>query len=89
LWSDWRDRSKRRDYGWFRQTEEKIIVNNKNPRRSGECCVRYADETVSDDALHEQLVAGVDVYDYDMQAKAELIKNGVPKEVMDRLIPKQ
>jgi hypothetical protein len=64
-------------------------VNSKNPRRSGEGCIRYPDGSVSADALHEQLVAGVDVSDIEMESKAELIKNGVPKEVMDRLIPEK
>jgi hypothetical protein len=64
-------------------------VNQKNPRRSGECCIRYPDGSVSADALHEQLVAGVDVSDFEMQTKAQLIEAGVPKEVMDRLIPEK
>jgi hypothetical protein len=62
-------------------------VNQKNPRRSGEGCIRYHDGSVSADALHDQLVAGVDVSDFEMQTKAQLIEAGVPKEVMDRLIP--
>jgi hypothetical protein len=64
-------------------------VNNKNPRRSGECCIRYLDGSVSDDALHEEMLAGVDVSDFEMQTKAQLIEAGVPKEVMDRLIPEK
>ncbi len=68
---------------------EKIIVNKKNPRRSGECCVVYPDGSVSADALHEKMIEGIDMHDFDMQARAELIKNGVPQAVMDRLIPKQ
>jgi hypothetical protein len=65
------------------------IVNNKNPRRGGEGCIRYADGTVSADALVEEMLAGVDVYDFEMDPKAQLIKNGVPKEIMDRLIPEK
>ncbi len=68
---------------------EKIIVNNKNPRRGGECCIRYPDGTVSADALVEEMLAGVDVSDFEMQTKAQLIEAGVPKEVMDRLIPEK
>jgi hypothetical protein len=64
-----------------------IIVNNKISRRSGEGCVRLRDGSVSADALIEQMLAGVDDYDFCMQDKAELIKNGVPNAVMDRLIP--
>ncbi|MGO9930442.1 MAG: hypothetical protein ACLPV8_01295 [Steroidobacteraceae bacterium] len=64
-------------------------MNNGNPRRSGECCIRYADGTVSDDALHAEMLAGVDDYDFEMESKAQLIKNGVPKVVMDRLIPEK
>jgi hypothetical protein len=64
-------------------------VNEKNPRRSGEGCIRYPDGSVSADALHDQLVAGVDVSDFEMQTKAQLIEAGVPKEVMDRLIPEK
>ncbi len=64
-------------------------MNQKNPRRSGECCIRYPDGSVSADALHDQLVAGVDVSDFEMQTKAQLIEAGVPKEVMDRLIPEK
>ena len=64
-------------------------MNNKNPRRSGEGCIRLPDGSVSADALHEQLVAGVDVSDFEMQTKAQLIEAGVPKEVMDRLIPEK
>ena len=64
-------------------------LSNKNPSRSGEGCLRYPDGSVSADALHEQLVAGVDDYDFCMQDKAELIRNGVPKAVLDRLIPEK
>ena len=67
----------------------KIIVNNENPRRSGEGCIRYADGSVSADALVEEMLAGVDDYDFCAQDKAELIKNGVPKEIMDQLIPER
>jgi hypothetical protein len=52
-------------------------------------CIRYPDGSVSADALVEQMLAGVDDYDFCMQDKAELIKNGVPKEVIDRLIPER
>jgi hypothetical protein len=31
----------------------------------------------------------VDISDFEMESKAWLIKNGVPKEVMDRLIPEK
>jgi hypothetical protein len=44
--------------------------------------VVYPDGAVSADALVDQMLAGVDDYDFDMESKAELIKNGVPKEVM-------
>ena len=64
-------------------------MNNKDPRRSGECCVVYADGSVSADALVEEMLAGVDDYDFCMQDKARLIANGVPKEVMERLIPEK
>jgi hypothetical protein len=68
---------------------EKNIVSNKNPRRSGEGCIRLRDGSVSADALVEQMLAGVDDYDFCMQDKAELIKNGLPKVVADRLIPEK
>jgi len=68
---------------------EEIIVNNKNPRRSGEGCIRLPNGTVSADALVEEMLAGVDDYDFCMQDKAELIENGVPEKVMDRLIPER
>jgi hypothetical protein len=64
-------------------------VNNKNSRRSGECCIRYPDGSVSADALVEEMLAGVDDYDFDMESKVLLIRNGVSKEVMDRLIPEK
>jgi hypothetical protein len=35
------------------------------------------------------MLAGVDDYDFEMESKAQLLKNGVPKEVMDRLIPEK
>jgi len=68
---------------------EEITVNNKNPRRSGECCIRYPDGTVSADALVEEMLAGVDDYDFCVQDKARLIKNGVPEQVSDRLMPEK
>lgn len=38
-------------------------------------------------ALHQAMVEGVDDHDFRMRDKAALIKAGVPKAVMDRLIP--
>lgn len=64
-------------------------MNNKNPRRSGEGCTRLPDGSVSADALVEQMLAGVDDYDFCMQDKARLIARGVPKAVADRLIPEE
>ena len=66
---------------------EKIIVNNKNPRRSGECCIRYPDGSVSDDALHEEMLAGVDVSDFEAESRAQLLANGVPADALNRLFP--
>jgi hypothetical protein len=62
-------------------------VDNKNRRRGGECCIRYPDGSVSADALHEQLVAGVDVSDFDAEARARLLANGVPADALNRLFP--
>ncbi len=64
-------------------------MNNKNPSPSGESCIRLPDGSVSADALVEEMLAGVDDYDFCMQDKARLIKDGVPKAVMDRLIPEK
>lgn len=36
--------------------------------------------------LHQELTEGVNDHDFRMQDKAALIKAGVPKTVMDRLI---
>ena len=63
------------------------IVNEKNPRRSGECCIRYPDGSVSADALHEQLVAGVDVSDFEAESRAQLLASGVPADALNRLFP--
>jgi len=62
-------------------------VNNKNPRRSGECGIRYPDCSVSADALHEQLVAGVAVSDFDADTRAQLLAKGVPADTLNRRFP--
>ena len=62
-------------------------MNNKISRRSGEGCVRLRDGSVSADSLHEQLVAGVDVSDFDAESRAQLLANGVPADALNRLFP--
>jgi hypothetical protein len=57
----------------------RAIVNNKKPRRTGECCVVFPDGSLSADALVEEMLAGVDDYDFCALDKSRLIKNGVPK----------
>lgn len=64
-------------------------MNVKDLRRTGECCVVYPDGSVSGDALVEEMLAGVDDYDFCMQDKARLIARGVLKAVADRLIPEE
>lgn len=62
-------------------------MNSKNPRRSGECCIRYADGSVSADALHEEMLAGVDLSDFEAESRAQLFANGVPADALNRLFP--
>lgn len=62
-------------------------MNNKNPRRSGECCSRYADGSVSADSLHEEMLAGVDLSDFEAQTRAQLLANGVPADALNTLFP--
>lgn len=50
------------------------------PRRSGEGCIRYPDGSVSAAALHDELVAGVDVSDFEAESRAQLLANGVPAD---------
>ena len=66
---------------------EEIIVNNKNLRRSGECCIRFPDGSVSADALHEELVADVDVSDFEVESRTQLVANGVPADALNTLFP--
>ena len=47
----------------------------------------YPDGSVSADALHEQLVAGVDVSDFEAESRAQLLANGVLADTLNRLFP--
>jgi hypothetical protein len=59
----------------------------RDPRRSGEACIRYADGSISADALVQEMLAGVDVSDFDAESRAHLHANGVPADALNRLFP--
>ena len=65
----------------------------KNPRKDnksgGECCVQNGDGTFSDYPLQEQMVEGVDDYDFRMQTRAKLLAAGVPIAALDSVLPEK
>ena len=62
-------------------------LNNRrrSPNAGGECCVKLPDGTFSADALHEQLVAGVDDSDIRAKTRRLLIESGLPPHQVNML----
>lgn len=60
---------------------------NKTAKRGGECCVRLADGTYSADALHEQMVEGVDDSDIRAVTREKLRAKGVPVAALNSVFP--
>lgn len=60
---------------------------NKTAKRGGECCVRLADGTYSADALHEQMVEGIDDSDFRAETRAKLLAKGVPAAALNSVFP--
>lgn len=59
---------------------------NRN-KRGGEVCVRNADGTYSDTAIHEQIMAGVDDSDFRAKTRLRLLAKGIPAENLNGLFP--
>jgi hypothetical protein len=66
-------------------------VNNRREKKKagGECCNQNADGTFSDYPLQEQMVEGVDDYDFRMQTRAKLLAAGVPIADLDKVLPEK
>jgi len=62
-------------------------VSDRRPSRNagGECCVRLADGTFSADALHEQLVEGVDDSEIRARTRRFLLDSGLTRQQVDPL----
>lgn len=61
-------------------------MNSQRDRKGGEACVRRADGTYSDAALHEELTAGVDDSDFRARTRAILLAAGLSEAALDRVL---
>jgi hypothetical protein len=63
------------------------LMVEKTNRCGGEVCVEQPDGSFSDAAIHEQILNGVDTYDFEMATWAKLRAQGVPVSVLDSVLP--
>jgi hypothetical protein len=60
---------------------------NKTVKSGGETCIKLADGTYSDVAIHDEIMAGVDDSDIRARSRAKLHAAGVPAAALNRLFP--
>jgi hypothetical protein len=62
-------------------------MNNLGSKSRDAACVVESDGSLSNAALHEALIAGVDDLDLRSRTRAKLLSKGLPLAVLDSVLP--
>ena len=70
-----------------RDMRSSALMSENKTRRGDAVCVKSADAAYSSDALHEQLVEGIDDSDIRARTRAKLHAKGIPAAALNGLFP--